>query len=158
VRCPWCGHEDDRVIDSRPADRGSAIRRRRECLACGRRYTTFERIEDVGLSVLKREGSREPYERAKVVSGIRKAIVNRPVTEEQVAVAADRIEARMRRKGPDVTSQQVGLEVLVELRKLDEVAYMRFASVYKDFQGITDFERELGQLLPKKESVKSRGR
>lgn len=158
MRCPWCGHEDDRVIDSRPADRGSAIRRRRECLACGRRYTTFERIEDVGLSVLKREGSREPYERAKVVSGIRKAIVNRPVTEEQVAVAADRIEARMRRKGPDVTSQQVGLEVLVELRKLDEVAYMRFASVYKDFQGITDFERELGQLLPKKESVKSRGR
>ncbi len=158
MRCPWCGHEDDKVIDSRPADRGSAIRRRRECLACGRRYTTFERIEDVGLSVLKREGSREPYERAKVVSGIRKAIVNRPVTEEQVAVAADRIEARMRRKGPDVTSQQVGLEVLVELRKLDEVAYMRFASVYKDFQGITDFERELGQLLPKKESVKSRGR
>jgi transcriptional repressor NrdR len=158
VRCPWCGHEDDKVVDSRPADRGSAIRRRRECLACGRRYTTFERIEDVGLSVLKRDGSREPYERAKVVSGIRKAIVNRPVTEEQVAVAADRIEGRMRRKGPDVTSQQVGLEVLVELRKLDQVAYMRFASVYKDFQGITDFERELGQLLPKTESAKSRGR
>jgi transcriptional repressor NrdR len=158
VRCPWCAHEDDKVIDSRPADRGSAIRRRRECLACGRRYTTFERIEDVGLSILKRDGSREPYERAKVVSGIRKAIVNRPVTEEQVAVAADRIETRMRRKGPDVTSQQVGLEVLAELRKLDQVAYMRFASVYKDFQGITDFERELGQLLRKTESTKSRGR
>jgi transcriptional repressor NrdR len=145
-------------VDSRPADRGSAIRRRRECLACGRRYTTFERVEDVGLSVLKRDGSRQPYERAKVVSGIRKAIVNRPVTEEQVAVAADRIEARMRRKGPDVTSQQVGVEVLSELKKLDPVAYMRFASVYKDFQAATDFERELGQLLPKKESAKSRGR
>jgi transcriptional repressor NrdR len=158
VRCPWCGHEDDKVVDSRPADRGAAIRRRRECLACERRYTTFERIEDVGLSVLKRDGSREPYERAKVVSGIRKAIVNRPVTEEQVAVAADRIEARMRRKGPDVTAQQVGLEVLGELRKLDQVAYMRFASVYKDFQGITDFERELGHLLPKNESAKSRTR
>jgi transcriptional repressor NrdR len=145
-------------VDSRPADRGSAIRRRRECLACGRRYTSFERIEDVGLSVVKRDGSREPYERAKVVVGIRKAIVNRPVTEEQVAAAADRIEARMRHKGPDVTSQQVGLEVLSELRKLDQVAYIRFASVYKDFQELTDFERELGQLFTKKQSAKSRSR
>jgi transcriptional repressor NrdR len=158
MRCPWCGDEDDKVVDSRPADRGSAIRRRRECLSCGRRYTTFERIEDVGLSVMKRDGSREPYDRGKVVAGIRKAIVNRPVTEEQVAVAADRIEARMRRKGPDVTSQQVGLEVLAELRKLDQVAYIRFASVYKDFQELNDFERELGQLLTKKEAAKSRAR
>jgi transcriptional repressor NrdR len=158
MRCPWCGHADDKVVDSRPADRDAAIRRRRECLSCGRRYTTFERIEDVGLSVLKRDGSREPYERAKVVSGIRKAIVNRPVSEEQVAVAADRVEGRMRRKGPDVTSQQVGLEVLSELRKLDQVAYMRFASVYKDFQQVADFERELGQLLTKKESARTRAR
>jgi transcriptional repressor NrdR len=158
VRCPWCGHGDDKVVDSRPADRGSAIRRRRECLSCGRRYTTFERMEDVGLSVLKRDGSREPYERSKVVAGIRKAIVNRPVGEEQVAVAADRVESRMRRKGPDVTSQQVGLEVLAELRKFDQVAYMRFASVYKDFQQVADFERELGQLLTKKESARTRTR
>jgi transcriptional repressor NrdR len=158
MRCPWCGHGDDKVVDSRPADRGSAIRRRRECLSCGRRYTTFERMEDVGLSVLKRDGSREPYERSKVVAGIRKAIVNRPVGEEQVAVAADRVESRMRRKGPDVTSQQVGLEVLAELRKLDQVAYMRFASVYKDFQQVADFERELGQLLTKKESARTRTR
>ena len=156
MRCPWCGRDDDKVLDSRSADRGSAIRRRRECLVCARRYTTFERIEDVGLSVFKRDGSREPYERAKVVSGIRQAIANRPVTEEQVAAAADRIEARMRRKGPDVTSHQVGVEVLSELRKLDQVAYIRFASVYKDFQGATDFERELGQLLTKKEAAKSR--
>ena len=156
MRCPWCGHEDDKVVDSRPADRGSAIRRRRECLSCGRRYTTFERIEDVGLSVIKRDGSREPYQRAKIVSGVRKAIVNRPVTEEQVAVAADRVETRLRRTGPDVTSQQVGVEVLGELRKLDQVAYMRFASVYKDFQKLTDFERELGTLVQKKESAKSR--
>jgi transcriptional repressor NrdR len=158
MRCPWCSHGDDKVVDSRPADRGSAIRRRRECLSCGRRYTTFERIEDVGLSVLKRDGTREPFQRAKVVAGIRKAIVNRPVGEEQVAVAADRVENRMRRKGPDVTSQQVGLEVLAELRKLDQVAYMRFASVYKDFQQVADFERELGQLLTKKESAKTRAR
>lgn len=158
MRCPWCGHPDDKVVDSRPADRGAAIRRRRECLSCARRYTTFERIEDVGLSVAKRDGSREPYERAKVVSGIRKAIVNRPVSEEQVAVAADRVEARLRRKGPDVTSQLVGVEVLAELKKLDEVAYIRFASVYRDFQEPIDFQRELGQLRQKKESAKTRGR
>jgi transcriptional repressor NrdR len=158
MRCPWCGHADDKVVDSRPADRGSAIRRRRQCLSCARRYTTFERIEDVGLSVVKRDGSREPYERAKVVAGIRKAIVNRPVTAEQVATAADRIESRLRRRGPDVSSRQVGLEVLAELRKLDKVAYMRFASVYKDFQEVRDFERELGQLQPKKEPARPRGR
>jgi transcriptional repressor NrdR len=158
MRCPWCDYGDDKVVDSRPADRGSAIRRRRECLSCGRRYTTFERIEDVGLSVVKRDGSREPYDREKVVAGIHQAIANRPVTQQQVAMAADRAETRIRRKGPDVSSQQVGLEVLAELRKLDAVAYLRFASVYKDFQEITDFERELGQLLPKKESAKTRAR
>lgn len=158
MRCPWCDYGDDKVVDSRPSDRGSAIRRRRECLSCGRRYTTFERIEDVGLSVVKRDGSREPYDREKVVAGIHQAIANRPVTQQQVAMAADRAETRIRRKGPDVSSQQVGLEVLAELRKLDAVAYLRFASVYKDFQEITDFERELGQLLPKKESAKTRAR
>lgn len=158
MRCPWCGHEQDKVVDSRAADRGAAIRRRRECLSCGRRYTTFERIEDVGLLVVKRDGSREPYLREKVVSGIRKAIVNRPVTEDQVAAVAQRIEERMRRRGPEVTTQQVGVEVLSELKKLDHVAYIRFASVYKDFQGLTDFERELGQLLQKKVPAKPRGR
>ncbi|HZD80996.1 MAG TPA: transcriptional regulator NrdR [Actinomycetota bacterium] len=157
MRCPWCGHEEDKVVDSRPADRGSAIRRRRQCLSCGRRYTTFERIEDVGLVVAKRDGSREPYLREKVVSGIRKAIVNRPVSEDQVARVVQRVEERLRRKGPDLTSQQVGFEVLSELKKLDQVAYIRFASVYKGFQELTDFERELGQLL-KKVPAKPRNR
>jgi len=96
--------------------------------------------------VLKRDGSREPWERDKMVAGIRKAIVNRPVSEEQVAQVADRIESRLRRKGPEVTSQQVGVEVLQHLQRLDKVAYIRFASVYKDFQELTDFERELGAL------------
>ena len=157
MRCPWCGHRDDKVVDSRPAEQGAAIRRRRECLSCGRRFTTFERIEDVGLVVIKRDGSREPYLREKVVAGIRKAIVNRPVTEEQVAQVADRVGKRLRRRGPQVTSQQVGLEVLSQLARLDQVAYVRFASVYRDFQEITDFEREVG-TLQKKAPAKPRNR
>lgn len=157
MRCPWCGHRDNKVVDSRPAEQGGAIRRRRECLTCGRRFTTFERMEDVGLVVMKRDGSRESYLREKVVAGIRKAIVNRPVTEEQVAQVADRVEERLRRRGPQVTSQQVGLEVLSQLARLDQVAYVRFASVYRDFQEITDFEREVG-TLQKKAPAKPRNR
>ena len=158
MRCPWCGHSDDKVVDSRRTEQSEAIRRRRECLSCGRRYTTFERIEDIGLLVVKRDGTREPYEREKVLAGIHKAIVNRPITEQQVAQIVGRVEERLRRRGPEVTSQQVGLELLSHLAKLDQVAYMRFASVYKDFQGITDFERELGVLLQKKEPAKHRSR
>ena len=154
VRCPWCKHAEDKVIDSRPAEGGSAIRRRRECRRCGRRYTTFERVEQLGLMVIKRSGDKEPYDREKMVSGIRKAITNRPVSDAQVGAMADRIEERLRRKGPEVTSQDVGLEVLSQLEKLDQVAYLRFASVYRDFQELTDFERELGVLLQKKEPAK----
>ncbi len=146
------------MVDSRPADQGAAIRRRRECLSCSRRFTTFERVEEVGLVVVKRDGAKEPYLREKVVAGIRKAIVNRPVSDRQVTEIVDRIEERLRRRGPEVPSQQVGLEVLSALQKLDAVAYMRFASVYKDFQEVTDFERELGLLLQKKEPAKHRPR
>jgi transcriptional repressor NrdR len=157
MRCPWCSADDDRVVDSRPADAGSAIRRRRQCAACGRRYSTYERIEDVGLVVRKRDDSSDPFRREKVTAGILKATKNRPVSELQVEELVDRVEERLRRKGPEVSSQQVGIEVLQQLRKLDEVAYMRFASVYKDFQAITDFERELGTLL-KREPAKRRER
>ncbi|HWL89909.1 MAG TPA: transcriptional regulator NrdR [Actinomycetota bacterium] len=157
MRCPWCGADDDRVVDSRPADAGSAIRRRRQCASCGRRYSTYERIEDVGLVVRKRDDSTDPFRREKVTAGILKATKNRPVSEFQVEELVDRVEERLRRKGPEVTSQQVGIEVLQQLRKLDEVAYIRFASVYKDFQEITDFERELGTLL-KREPAKRRKR
>jgi transcriptional repressor NrdR len=156
VRCPWCGREGDRVVDSRGVDEGAAVRRRRECLACRRRFTTFERVEELGLFVIKRDGSREPYDREKVVVGINKAIKNRPVTDEQVARIAARVEERLRRKGPRVTSQDVGVEVLAQLGRVDQVAYMRFASVYKDFQELTDFERELGLLLQKREPVRRR--
>ena len=145
------------MVDSRSAERGTAIRRRRECRACGRRFSTFERIEEVGLAVIKRDGSKEPYDREKVVGGIRQAIKNRPVAEDQVLDLAGRVEQRLRRKGPQVTTQEIGLEVLAQLRKLDQVAYMRFASVYKDFQQLTDFERELGLMLQKREPAKKRG-
>jgi transcriptional repressor NrdR len=157
MKCPWCDHEEDRVVDSRPTEGGAAIRRRRECLRCGRRFTTFERVEELGLVVIKRDGSKEPFDRAKVVGGMRKAIKNRPVTEEQLERIAERVEERLRRRGPEVTSQQVGLEVLAQLGRVDQVAYMRFASVYKDFQELTDFERELGLLLQKREPAKPRG-
>ena len=158
MRCPWCGRENDRVVDSRLADGGAAIRRRRECRSCHRRYTTFERVEELGLTVVKRDGSKEPYDREKVVAGLAKALTNRPVTVAQVQNVASRIEERLRRRGPLVTSQEVGLEVLGMLAKLDQVAYMRFASVYKDFQEITDFEKELGILLQKREPAKRRAR
>jgi transcriptional repressor NrdR len=158
VRCPWCGHPDSKVVDSRDAEHGAAVRRRRECPSCGRRFTTFERAEGASVVVIKRSGAKEPFDRSKVVAGVRKAIKNRPVTEEQVAQLADRVEERVRRRGPVVTSQDIGLEVLSLLRRLDEVAYMRFASVYKDFKELTDFERELGLLLQKREAPGRRGR
>jgi transcriptional repressor NrdR len=151
MRCPWCAHPEDRVVDSRSAEEGAAIRRRRECLRCHRRFTTYERLDPVGVVVVKRDGSREPFDRAKVESGVAKAIKNRPVTPEQVAAVAAKVEKKLRRRGPVATSQEVGIETLALLRKLDDVAYLRFASVYKDFQELTDFERELGLLLQKRE-------
>ena len=151
MRCRRCGKGETRVVDSRPAEEGSSIRRRRECAACGHRFTTFERAEALNLSVIKRDGVKEAWSREKLVSGIRKSIKNRPITDEQVRRLVDRVEERLRRKGPDVTSQEVGLEVLAGLKKLDEIAYIRFASVYKDFQEVSDFERELGLLLQKRE-------
>lgn len=157
MRCPWCDTDDDRVIDSRPADAGGAIRRRRQCEACARRFTTYERIEDIGLVVVKRSGEREPFDRDKVEAGIRKALAGRAVPSPRIDQMVDRIELRLRRKGPDVTSRQVGAEVLAALQKTDEVAYLRFASVYKDFQGATDFERELA-LLDKREPSRRKRR
>lgn len=156
MRCPWCGHMEDRVVDSRPAEGGDAIRRRRQCLSCGRRFTSYERVEQAALTVVKRGGTREPWIRDKLVDGLRKALANRPVTSEQLDKVVSRIETRLRRKGPEVTSQQIGVEVLQNLQKLDQVAYLRFASVYKDFQEVGDFERELGLLLEKRAPAKRR--
>ena len=134
------------MVDSRLADDGTAIRRRRECMTCGRRFTTFERIEEAALMVVKRSGDREPFERSKVVAGVRAATKNRPVGGEAMDALAGEVEEAMRLLGPEPTSQQIGVAVLDGLRRLDEVAYLRFASVYKGFEDVGDFEREVGLL------------
>ena len=127
------------------AEDGAAIRRRRECIGCGHRFTTFERIDEVPLMVIKRSGARQPFDRGKVVDGLRAATKNRPVSEEQLDVMAPEVEDEMR-DGTDPTTEQVGLAVLERLREVDEVAYLRFASVYKGFEGADDFRREVGLL------------
>ena len=146
MRCPACSSLDDKVVDSRLADDGGAIRRRRECLSCGRRFTTFERLDEVPMSVIKRSGDREPFDRAKIVAGLEAASKNRPLVDEQLDALGLELEEALRMEGPEVTSQQIGLAVLERLRALDEVAYMRFASVYKGFEDRGDFEREAGLL------------
>jgi len=147
VRCPSCASLDDKVIDSRLADDGGAIRRRRECLGCGRRFTTYERVERVDeVIVVKRSGHREPFDRVKVVAGVRAAAKNRPVSPEQMDAVAAEVEEHLRLLGTDVTTQQIGVAVLDRLRAIDDVTYLRFASVYKGFTGAGDFEREVGLL------------
>jgi transcriptional repressor NrdR len=146
VRCPACSSLDDKVVDSRLADDGAAIRRRRECLECGRRFTTFERLEEAPLTVLKRSGQRQPFRRAKLVAGMQSAAKNRPVTVAELEDLGAELEEAMRMRGREVTSEEIGLAVLERLRRLDEVAYLRFASVYKGFTDVGDFEREAGLL------------
>jgi transcriptional repressor NrdR len=134
---------DDKVVDSRAAEEGSAIRRRRECLVCGRRFTTYERLEEVPFVVAKRSGQREPFDRAKIVAGLAAAAKNRPVSVTDMQGLAADVEEELRLSGHEVSTQQIGVAVLDRLRLLDEVAYLRFASVYKDFSGAVDFEREV---------------
>jgi transcriptional repressor NrdR len=146
VRCPVCGSDDDRVVDSRPVPVGDAIRRRRECRSCGHRFTTFERIELPELLVRKRSGTVSPFSRAKVLEGMSRAAKSR-VPAADLDRASVAVEAALRDLGvAEVSSEQVGLQVLAQLRELDPVAYVRFASVYKDFQGPEDFEKELSVL------------
>ena len=146
VRCPRCSGIDDKVVDSRSAEDGSAIRRRRECLACGRRFTTYERVEEVPFVVAKRSGQRQPFDRSKVAAGIGAAAKNRPITADAIEAMAADVEESLRLAGPEVSSEQVGMAVLERLRSADEVVYLRFASVYKDFSAAGDFEREAGLL------------
>lgn len=145
MRCPACGADDDKVVDSRAADEGAAIRRRRECLRCHRRYTTYERIDEVPLVVVKRDGRREPFDRAKVAAGVRVAGKQRLPDDDADALAAD-VEDDLRLGGTEVTSEQVGIEVLERLRRLDAVAALRFASVYKGFDDLSDFAAEITEL------------
>lgn len=150
MRCPYCDSLEDKVVDSRMGEEGRAIRRRRECLTCNRRFTTYERLDEIPLLIVKRNGIEEPFDRGKVVEGIRKACKNRPVADSEIEQLAERIEDAIRANPlRPVPSSEIGREVLDRLHALDDVAYMRFASVYKDFQELNDFERELGFLLKK---------
>ncbi|HEX7105566.1 MAG TPA: transcriptional regulator NrdR [Acidothermaceae bacterium] len=142
--CPFCRHSDSRVVDSRVADDGTAIRRRRACPECGRRFTT---VETAALSVVKRSGASEPFSRAKVADGVRKACRGRPVDEDALARLAQRVEDDLRATGcSEISTQDVGLAVLEPLRELDEVAFLRFASVYRGFESLDDFEAEIALL------------
>lgn len=144
MHCPFCRHADSRVIDSRTADDGSSIRRRRECPECGRRFTT---VETASLSVLKRSGVSEPFSREKIVSGVKKACQGRPVSEDDLAVLAQRVEETIRANGQaEINALDIGLAILPPLRDLDEIAYLRFASVYQAFDSLDDFENAIGRL------------
>ena len=150
MQCPFCAHPESRVVDSRMAEDGRAIRRRRECEQCNQRFTTYERLEEVPLLVEKRLGEKEPFEKEKLIAGVRKACANRPVTEDDLERLASDLIDSVREQGRNVVqSADLGKEILERLRVLDEVAYLRFASVYKDFQELTDFEREMGMLQKK---------
>jgi len=149
MRCPYCGGEDHRVLDSRPSDAGTAIRRRRACDGCGQRFSTFERVEQRALGVRKRDGAVEPFDRGKLAAGLRKATTHLPIAPERVDRAVAQVEARLRALGRrEVDSERIGAEVLEALRDLDPVAYVRFASVHKGFTSPEDFRRELADLDP----------
>ena len=144
MNCPFCRHDDSRVVDSRPAEDGALIRRRRECLECGRRFTTSETSV---LLVVKRSGATEPFSREKVISGVRKACQGRPVNDDDYALLAQRVEEALRLDGSaEVEAQEVGMAILAPLRELDEVAYLRYASVYRNFASLEDFEGEIALL------------
>lgn len=142
--CPFCRHPDSRVIDSRTSDDGMSIRRRRQCPECGRRFST---LETASLSVIKRSGVSEPFSREKIASGVKKACQGRPVTDQDLAQLAQKVEEAIRQTGvSQVDANDIGLSILEPLRELDEVAYLRFASVYQAFEGLDDFEAAIGAL------------
>jgi transcriptional repressor NrdR len=148
VHCPVCHADDTKVVDSRLAEEGAAVRRRRLCPSCGHRFTTFERVDEVPLVVVKADGRSEPFDRSKIVAGITAATKGRHVEPARLEQIAEQIEDGVRLQGSEVTSAQVGLAVLDQLRTIDEVAYLRFASVYKNFDAAADFHREI-ELLTK---------
>jgi transcriptional repressor NrdR len=147
MRCPACGHLEDRVVDSREAQDGQATRRRRECLTCGRRYTTYERVEEALPQVAKKDGRREPFDRRKIVEGLQRACQKRPVSREQIDALVAGVERAVQETGErEVPSSVVGEAVVERLRELDEVAYVRFASVYREFRDVREFMSEVAEL------------
>jgi transcriptional repressor NrdR len=155
MRCPQCGHEEDKVVDSRPSQDGRAIRRRRECLKCSGRYTTYEYVEQSALTVLKSDERREPFDRNKVLHGIKLACNKRPVSAKQMESMVETIEADIHASGRnELPSAEIGEMVIAKLREVDEVAYIRFASVYRDFQDMNEFLAEMNKLRKRKPTVR----
>lgn len=153
MKCPYCGHNEEKVIDSREAADGAAVRRRRECDQCHRRFTTYERLEETPLLVVKRDGRRESFDRKKILSGLLKACEKRPVSMEQIEKVVDEVEQELAREfDKEVSSTEIGERLMRRLHELDEVAYVRFASVYRSFKDINQFMKELRDLLSKKQS------
>jgi len=152
VKCPYCKLDNNRVIDSRASEDAFAIRRRRECLECGRRYTTYEKVEEAILRVVKKDGSREPFDRRKILSGLLKACEKRPISTLVLEECADRVERACHENfDREVDSKFIGALVMQELRKLDHVAYVRFASVYREFKDVAQFLEELKPMLERHE-------
>ncbi|MBN1289900.1 MAG: transcriptional repressor NrdR [Actinobacteria bacterium] len=150
MKCPFCGNKKTKVIDSRAIEEGSSIRRRRHCQKCDSRFTTFERREKIEVVVLKRSGAREPYDREKIVSGFRKACSKRNVSETTIENKVDEIEEEiMKYPDKEIPAADIGNMVMEKLKNLDEIAYLRFVSVYKRFGDVSEFEKELGELSPK---------
>ncbi len=155
MKCPFCGHLEDKVIDSRLSQDGSTTRRRRECLMCEKRFTTYERVEESLPLVVKKDGTRETFDRNKILSGIVKACEKRPVSMEEIEKAVERLEKKFLDSGEsEIQSKAIGEAVMAELKMLDEVAYVRFASVYREFRDINEFMRELKDLLVDKKRNK----
>lgn len=154
MMCPFCSHNGDKVIDSRESKEGNVTRRRRECLACGRRFTTYERIDEIPFMVVKKDGRREPFDRQKVLAGLLKASEKRPVSMSSMAEAVDAVEAALV-SNPDreISTAEVGEILMERLKNMDKIAYVRFASVYRNFQDEDDFLQEISRLLKKKEPV-----
>lgn len=150
MHCPRCKSEDTAVIDSRLSEEGKTVRRRRECTKCEHRFTTFERQEMTSLIVSKRDGTREPYERSKLEKGIWLACTKRPVSQEQIDTLLSSLEERWSANDKEIESRQIGEDVMKELKKIDQVAYIRFASVHREFADVEEFKEELGRLLTKK--------
>lgn len=152
MKCPYCGHLGDKVVDSRESKEGEVIRRRRECLACSRRFTSYERIDEIPYMVVKKDGRRERFERQKLVAGLLKACEKRPIRVGALEAVADRIESSLQdRPEREMTSQEIGALVMQALKSLDKVAFVRFASVYRNFRDLDEFKDELNALLKTRE-------
>jgi transcriptional repressor NrdR len=158
LKCPFCSSDDTKVIDSRPADDNTSIRRRRQCEACGKRFTTYEKLETMPLMVIKKDNSRESYDRSKLESGLVRSCHKRPVSTEQISRMIDEIENELYMLGEkEIQTSVIGEKVMKKLKDLDEVAYVRFASVYREFKDVNTFIDEIGKLLKTEKKARNRG-